>query len=175
MKKALAGLIILAIIAGAVYLLTPGEKNEDYIRIHIRANSNSEADQSIKLVVRDAVVNYLTPLLAQAETTEKAKKVLKANLKELENIARNILAENGFGYGAEAVFRMEEFPARSYGSLTLDKGFYDALIIELGSAAGDNWWCVAFPPLCFVPSEGKNIKYKSKIMEIIENAKRKTV
>lgn len=149
-------------------------RNEkDYLRIHIRANSNDEEDQKIKLLVRDEIIAYLTPLLAEVSTKEQATNIINENLDIISLRASNILYENGFFYGANALIKEEEFPTRKYENLVLEKGTYDALIINLGMGEGDNWWCVAFPPLCFVPSEGKNIKYKSKILEIIENAKNK--
>jgi stage II sporulation protein R len=97
-------------------------------------------------------------------------------LSEIESLARDVLTARGFGYGAKAAVRAEEFPTRIYGGLTLEGGVYNALIIELGRAEGVNWWCIAFPPLCFSPAEddgGGNVKYRSKILEIIEKFYRK--
>ena len=71
-------------------------------------------------------------------------------------------------YKSRAVLREELFPTRTYDNLTLESGFYDALIVELGEGKGDNWWCVVYPPLCFVES-GHGYVYKSKIVEIIKN------
>ena len=83
-----------------------------------------------------------------------------------------VLENNGFCYKSKAKLNEEYFPTRSYGELTLTDGFYDALIIELGEAEGNNWWCVVYPPLCFIGAEGSdtnNIKYKSKLYEIVQN------
>lgn len=173
MKKAAAGLVII-IIAVLIAVGCMPKKNDEYLRIHIRANSNSETDQNVKLEVRDNIITYLTPLLAETETVQQAKEVIGTHLTDMEKIADKVLKTRGFGYAASAEIRWEEFPARSYGELTLDKGVYQALIINLGTGEGDNWWCVAFPPLCFVPADGgANVKYKSKILELIENARKK--
>ena len=80
-----------------------------------------------------------------------------------------MLKNAGFNYHSKVAVRNELFPTRVYGDFTLEEGFYDALIVELGEAKGDNWWCVVYPPLCFTGTE--NIKYKSKILEIINSFK----
>lgn len=172
MKKILLALLVLAVLGVGVFC-TLEKENNDYIRIHIRANSNEEIDQNIKMVVKEKIVNALIPILAKAENKNEAKLLLQHNLDRLASIADDVLENNSFEYGAKAELTREEFPARKYGDLVLEKGEYDALIINLGEGAGDNWWCVAFPPLCFVPTEGANIKYKSKIIEIIEKFKEK--
>jgi len=148
------------------------EANACYLRVHIRANSNSESDQAVKYVVKQAVVDYLTPKIAEGSTFNEVYDVLNKNLKNIENVANNVLKENGFAYSSSAKLKEEFFPTRSYGDYTLDADYYDALIVNLGSGNGNNWWCVVYPPLCFIGSEGssyKNIKYKSKLVEIIEN------
>lgn len=161
-------ILICSALTLAVCGCAPFDRPEQgYLRLHIRANSNSEADQAVKLKVRDAVVSYLTPLLADAEDSEEAKKTVKKELASLQKLSESILEESSFGYGASAAVRREAFPTRSYGELVLEGGVYDAVIINLGEGAGDNWWCVAFPPLCFV-GEGGDVEYKSILMEIIE-------
>ncbi len=147
--------------------------NSEFLRLHIRADSNSDADQAVKLKVRDAVVNYLTPYLAEVDSAAEAEKLIKSKLPELKALSEKVLADNGFFYGAEAVIRTEEFPTKSYGDVVLESGYYKAVIINLGSGKGDNWWCVAYPPLCFVGEEDDGeIKYKSLIKEIIEKWRR---
>ena len=93
--------------------------------------------------------------------------MLKENLGELKKIADGILETNGYDYKSTVKLNCEEFPTRSYGELTLEKGFYDALIVNLGSGEGDNWWCVVYPPLCFVNGNAPYV-YKSKLLEIID-------
>jgi stage II sporulation protein R len=93
--------------------------------------------------------------------------MLKNNLLEIERVANAVLKDGGFTYTCKAKLVTEEFPTRVYDGFTLEQGIYDALILELGSAKGDNWWCVVYPPLCFASPNGKNVVYKSKIAEII--------
>ena len=141
-------------------------QNTEYLRIHIRADSNSEVDQAVKYLIKDRVVNYLAPYISECDSKEKAENMLKQNLTSICNVADSVLREQGFSYTSKVSIKREEFPTRTYGEYTLEKGFYDALIIELGSAKGDNWWCVVYPPLCFTEG-GFGYIYKSKIYEII--------
>ena len=160
----LAAIIIIVSAAGLTGK-TETAKTE-YLRIHIRANSNGEEDQIVKYEVKERIVGFLTPLLSDCDTKEKAEKVIAGNLKNIENIADRTLKERGYPYSSEAKINNELFPTRVYESLTLSGGYYDALIINLGEGAGDNWWCVVYPPLCFVGSG--NYVYRSKIKSIID-------
>lgn len=173
MKKVIISFFVVLVVAFG-FLLLPikfGSKGGDttYLRIHVRANSNSSEDQAIKYQVKDILVSYLTPLLQDVKTVDGAKVVLENNIDALSSIATDFLKENGFGYGAKAKMSNEYFPTRSYEELTLEDGFYDALIVELGSGSGNNWWCVVYPPLCF--SEKKDngeVEYASIIAELIK-------
>lgn len=120
------------------------------LRLHIVADSNSELDQQIKLEVKDAVVTYLEPYLADITTKEAAKEAIESHLDDLSALAAEILAEKNFPYSATASLGISYFPVKTYGDLTLPAGNYDALEIRLGNAAGKNWWCLVFPQLCFV-------------------------
>lgn len=139
----------------------------EYLRMHIRANSNEQDEQAVKLVIRDRVVDYLAPYIAECDTKQEAMEMLTSKLGNVEEIADDILVEHGYEYTSRASIKREQFPTRIYEDVTLNAGVYDALIIELGSAKGDNWWCVVYPPLCFTESWVK-YQYKSKIYEIIE-------
>ena len=150
-----------------------GRYTQEYLRIHIRADSNEDSAQAVKYLVRDEVVDYLTPFVAEYQTQSQAKEGVEARLPDIESVCKKVLARNGFAYGAKASVRTENFPTRVYDGYTLPAGEYTALIIELGRGEGDNWWCVVYPPLCFTaPTTGKNVVYKSKIAEIISNWKR---
>ena len=142
--------------------------NTEVLRIHIRANSNNQQDQQVKYKVKDAVVEFLTPNLVDCTTKTKAEEKIQSLLLQIEKISDRVLADNGYDYKSKAKINVEEFPTRVYGGLTLENGFYDALIIELGSGSGDNWWCVVYPPLCF-SGEGTNYVYKSKLKQIIND------
>lgn len=144
-------------------------ETSDYLRIHIRANSNSEFDQNVKYQVKDAIVDYLIPLLSTCESKEDAQKTIERNLTNLETVADNVLMQNNFNYASNAKLNYENFPARNYGNLTLESGFYNALIMELGEADGDNWWCIVYPPLCFINGSTSVSSYKSRILEIINS------
>jgi len=148
--------------------------NDDYLRIHIRANSNEQVDQDVKYEVKNAIVNYLSPMVAELTSVEASKGVVRAHLLEIRDVANYVLKSRGFNYSANVKLTEEQFPDRSYDDLFLAEGVYDALIVELGSGKGNNWWCVVFPPLCFVNGQEngtENIEYKSKIAEIINNFK----
>ncbi len=161
MKKLIVlGIVLVAVIC--TFCLV-NHKEEDYLRIHIRANSNSEYDQQIKYLVKDAVVEALKPIVQTIDSKDNLISVLKSNVQTLTAVVDNKLCELGQNYTSRVKICEEKFPTRSYEELTLGAGVYDAIIIELGSGDGDNWWCVAYPPLCFVTAEGdgENIEYKS--------------
>lgn len=144
----------------------PQGENAEYLRIHVRANSNSEEDQAVKYKVKDEVVKFITPYVAECVTKEKAVEVIGGLLPQIENVCDNALKKLGYSYKSSAHIRAEKFPTRVYGDLTLESGVYDALIVELGSGTGDNWWCVIYPPLCFT-SASASVEYRSAIYEII--------
>ena len=166
-------LIIISLTAvGFSGVLSKGGENlssayTEYLRIHIRADSNEQAAQAVKYKVRDEVVSYLTPLVAGYETQEEAVRGIAQNLYGVRAAAEKILQQEGFHYGAEAELTVENFPTRVYGEYTLPAGEYTALIVRLGRGEGDNWWCVVYPPLCFAATD-TDVVYRSKIKEIIE-------
>lgn len=142
----------------------------EYLRIHIRANSNSAEDQRVKYLVKDRIVEVLIPYLSEVETFEQAKEIVRQNFSLIESEAEDVLLSEGFSYGCRADIRKEMFPTRTYENLTLEEGEYEALILELGSGEGDNWWCIVFPAFCFTKSQNSdNIVYISKIWEIINS------
>ncbi len=164
--------IISAIALVLVLLFCPinSESSVQYLRIHIRANSNSYADQSVKYKVKDAVVEELIPLVSEIESFEEAKKVIEANFGFIESVADRVLEENDFTYKTHAKIDNEYFPTRTYEDVTLEEGNYDALILELGSGEGNNWWCIVFPAFCFTKTKNSdNIVYISRIWEIIKS------
>ena len=122
----------------------------DYVRLHILANSDSIQDQQLKLKVRDAIIAYLTPHVKDVIDAQVAKNIIANRQEELVRVAKKTLAENGADYPVAIQIGSFEFPVRSYGSLTLPAGEYQAVRILLGEGAGQNWWCVLFPPLCFI-------------------------
>ena len=173
MKKIVA---ILVCILSLVMVLGVTTKNgqvqisdtENLLRIHIRANSNTKIDQNIKYEIKDKFVDYLTPLVCDCESKQDAIKVIKKNKNNLKKIADDILSKNNFEYESNIKVTKEFFPTRQYENYTVTSGVYDSIIVELGDASGNNWWCVIYPPLCFTNfTNSQNVVYKSKIMEII--------
>lgn len=131
--------------------------SEDYknklIRFHVIANSDSEEDQNLKLKVRDAVIDYLQPKLATSNSIEESEKIIISEYDELENISKNIILENGYDYDVKVGIDYSQFPTKQYSNVVLPAGEYKALRIIIGEGSGKNWWCVMFPPLCFVDEE----------------------
>ena len=167
MKKILVivGCVIILMVCA---LCVPEQKIEnDYLRLHIRANSNSEIDQKVKYEIKEVVMSYLTPYLCNVESKENAINIVNEHSEILTHKCLSLLQSNNFFYSVNIKINNEYFPTRSYANTTLESGFYDAVIVELGEAEGDNWWCVMYPPLCFVnKNENVNqIKYKSAIYE----------
>ena len=168
MKVIAVVVIIVAFLA--IVFCAPAQTNEQFLRIHIRADSNNNDDQNVKYLVKNAVVEYLAPYLANATTKQKAMQIVSGQLKNLRDVCDKTLQNNGYTYTSNVKLCQESFPDRTYNGVTLPQGVYDALIIELGSAQGNNWWCVVYPPLCFVGTEsnGTNtIVFKSKLLEIV--------
>ena len=169
MKNFCIVFLVLIIIIATVVCATaikPAQVENEYLRIHVRANSNDEADQTVKYKVKDEVVKFITPFAAECVDKESAMDIISSILDKIEDVCDRVLRQNGFSYKSRASVRSEEFPTRVYGDLTLEAGLYDALIIELGSGTGDNWWCVIYPPLCFT-SATTDVNYRSAIYDIV--------
>lgn len=168
----ISGLLLTAILI-FVPLFGKTEQNTEYLRIHIRANSNSQEDQRVKYMVKDAIVEALIPILAEAETKEEAEELIQENFSYIDAVANAVLASEGFSYQGKTRLAREEFPLRAYDDITLPAGEYDAVIVDLGSGKGDNWWCLVYPAFCFTNSTNStNYVYISKIWEIIKSVSR---
>ena len=122
--------------------------SHDIVRLHVIANSDSKEDQLLKLKVRDAILKH-------AEVSFTKKSDVKRCLNEYQAIAENVIEENGFSYSAVSEYGNFSFPTKHYGNMSLPAGSYDAVRIKIGQAKGKNWWCVLFPPLCFVDGTTK--------------------
>lgn len=156
--------LILIIVLSAVIFKGSAEETE-YLRIHVRANSNEKIDQDIKYQVKDLVVSYLTPIIENAKSKDEAISIIENSKTTVNGLIDGFLSQKGFNYASKISVRKEEFPTRVYGDLTLEAGVYDAVIIELGKGEGDNWWCVVFPPLCFTDKE---VEYRSVIADFFK-------
>ena len=137
---------------GAWSLGTQRQLADRVVRLHVLANSDSEADQALKLTVRDRILEVAEPLLETAADREEARTTLEAALPELERAAEATIAAEGYDYGVTASLEETEFPTREYDGFALPAGEYLALRVVIGAGEGQNWWCVVFPPLCAAAS-----------------------
>ena len=171
MKKIIVCVMaVVTVICVALNLPTEKQVDYDYLRIHIRANSNSTIDQNVKIKVKDNVVAYLTPKLCNVQTKQQAVDIVVKERENITLIVANTLKANGLEYGANVKLTNEYFPTRTYVNTTLESGYYDAVVVELGDAVGDNWWCVMYPPLCFATQNNTNkVKFKSRFVQWFEN------
>lgn len=121
---------------------------ESVLRFHVLANSDSEADQNVKYMVRDEVLDWLSEQIGECGKEEE-QQFLLGHLTEIEQVADRVLEQQGFSYRSEVKLEDCYFPERTYGDCTFPAGWYEALRICLGEAKGQNWWCVLYPRLCF--------------------------
>lgn len=142
------------------------------IRFHVLANSDTDEDQKLKLKVRDEVINYISPKLKDSKSLEESRKIVLENKETMEKISEKVIKQNGYDYEVTSMLSRENFPDKVYGDLIFPQGEYEAYRILIGKAKGQNWWCVMFPPLCFV-DETKNIVDSTEIKEDIENGIKK--
>lgn len=168
-------------------------------RLHVIANSDEKEDQELKLKVRDNVLSYMNKICENVTTKEDAILIANEHIDEFKEIALNTIHENGYDYSVNIRIGNFSFPTKTYGDISLPAGYYDALRIEIGEAKGQNWWCVMFPPLCFVDvssgivpddsketmkdnlsdeefslisdNEDSNVKFKFKLIEWFQNVK----
>ena len=146
----IALLIALAVFlaSGAAALGSREAIADKVVRLHVLANSDSEADQALKLKVRDRVLERAAELLEESENRDQAEKCLTEALPELEALAAEEIDANGYDYPVTARLEEASFPTKEYDGFTLPAGKYLALRVIIGEGAGKNWWCVVFPPLC---------------------------
>lgn len=123
---------------------------DSVLRFHIRANSDSEEDQRVKLIVKEQVMEAAEEYVQNSSSKEDTKQILSKHLTDLVHVAEETLAEEGYFYRVKAYFSKEEFPVKKYGDMTFPAGTYEALRMDLGDAKGKNWWCMLYPSLCFV-------------------------
>lgn len=154
-------IFIVSIIIGLAYAYITSKPNNDIstiqqgishkiIRFHVIANSDSDADQALKLKVKEAVVNYTAELLCNSKSISETEDLLSSHTNDIISIANNVISENDYDYPITAEITDTYFPTKSYGSYTFPPGTYRAFQIKIGEAKGKNWWCVLYPPLCFI-------------------------
>ena len=137
---------------------------DSVFRLHVIANSDSKEDQDLKYIVRDNLLSYMNKICSNCKTKQEAIDIVTKNKDKFEEIAKSTIKERGFSYDVRINIGNFEFPTKNYGDISLPAGLYDALRVEIGEAKGQNWWCVMFPPLCFVdvtsgvvPEESKEV------------------
>ena len=132
------------------YIQEEAGYKDEIIRFHIRANSDKEEDQELKLKIRDEILKEMNYKFKDTKTLEESRKVILNNMEEMKTITENVIVEEGEDYSVDIALGQDEFPTRKYGNLVFPAGDYETLLITLGEGSGQNWWCVMFPPLCFV-------------------------
>lgn len=134
----------------------------EIIRFHVIANSDSRQDQALKLKVKEAVVKDLKPMLENSKNNKEARKIIINQKDRIKRVALEVIKENGYFYDVTVSLGESYFPTKVYGDMTFPPGKYEALKIEIGEASGKNWWCVMYPPLCFVDVTYNIVPDKSK-------------
>ena len=141
---------------------------DSVFRLHVIANSDSDIDQNLKYIVRDDLLEYMNTLCTNCTSKEEAITIANAHIENFKEIALNTIKDEGFDYSVNISIGNFEFPTKHYGDISLPAGYYDALKVEIGEATGQNWWCVMFPPLCFVDASSGVVPEESK--EELENS-----
>ncbi len=177
----LALCVLITFVCEAILPFDEEKIYDGIIRLHVIADSDSEEDQAVKLLVRDAILKN-APGLFDGSDIDEARVIAASSCGELKKIADSVLSDNGFDYRSEVFFSSEDYPTRIYDGCTFPAGRYLSVRVKLGKAEGHNWWCVLFPPLCLGASSvitkvspdaakvctGKGIthKIKLKILEL---------
>ena len=192
-------LILFIFISAISYVSAVSNIANGVFRLHVIANSDSPEDQNLKYIVRDELIKYMNTLAKDCTSKQEVIEIAQNNISNFENIAKKTIQDNGFNYNVTVEIGNFDFPTKTYGDITLPAGTYDSLKIKIGKSEGQNWWCVMFPPLCFVdvttgivPEESKKemkeampeeeyslisntnnseVNFKFKLIEFFENIK----
>lgn len=151
-KKFIAALVGMSILCTGSVLIykKTNSLNNKVVRFHVLANSDTNIDQGVKIKVKDEVIKFVQPLLKNSKSIKESKKILNNNKDKIINLANETIKKNGLTYTASAELGKFDFPVKSYGDIVFPSGEYEAFRIVLGNGEGKNWWCVMFPPLCFI-------------------------
>lgn len=168
----LAGFAVIALTTGIMYtkqIRLQQNLAGKVLRFHVRANSDSEHDQQLKLKVRDAVGGFLSTKISAAQNLDQCEQIVDENMDELIKVAEKTVQQEGDDYPVTAKLEMTSFPVKSYGDYTFPSGKYEALNIKIGEGKGHNWWCVMYPNLCFSGSvyEVTDEKSEAKLREVL--------
>lgn len=146
--------IIAAILIGYMIDFFKKETNttnisDDILRFHVKANSDSDEDINLKYDVRDEILNAISEDISKCDTKEQAINYLEENLDYISEVAQEVIYKEGFGYEVDANVQDSYFPIRQYGEMVIPAGIYKALNVDIGEAAGENFWCLLYPTLCY--------------------------
>ncbi len=162
------GIALFIVLASSVIVLAGYSREvgkglaENIIRLHVIANSDSPEDQALKRDVRDAVIAFMKESLEESESIEQTRLIINNNIDKIIQLSEKVIREKGKDYTVKAMLGTYPFPTRAYGDITLPAGNYQALRIIIGEGMGENWWCVLFPPLCFVDASHGTIPESAK-------------
>ena len=142
--------------------------SDSVFRLHVLANSDSEEDQALKYKVRDNLINYMNSICTETTSKDEAISIANNHLDNFKKIAEDTISVNGYNYTVQVQVGNFEFPTKTYGDISLPAGNYDALRVNIGEAKGQNWWCVMFPPLCFIDVSSGVVPDNSK--DVLKNS-----
>ena len=166
LKRSLLIIFLLALyifFSAFAYVSTVSETiSNSVFRLHVIANSDSQEDQNLKYIVRDNLIKYMNYLTTDITSKEEAIKIAQNHKEDFYEIAKQTIKDNGYDYDVTIDIGNTYFPTKYYGDISLPAGYYDALRVEIGEATGQNWWCVMFPPLCFVDMSTGIVPEESK-------------
>lgn len=136
---------------------------EKVVRFHVLANSDEVFDQNLKLAVRDRILEEMGPELQKCADVKETKVLLQNSFGQIQETALDEIKKQGYAYDVKVSLKKDDFPLKHYGDLTFPAGVYDALRVEIGKAEGKNWWCVMFPPMCYVDAACGEVTESSKL------------
>ena len=157
-KRILILFLTLTLIVGLLAILPVHGESDIYdsvLRLHVIANSDSDEDQALKLLVRDAILVEAKALLDGISDRESAEKIISQSTEHLRLVAESVVRENGYSYPVSISLGKENYPTKNYEACAFPAGEYTSLQIKIGDASGQNWWCVLYPPLCLSAATDK--------------------
>lgn len=155
-------LILFAILLGSyAYIEYNQPLNKSVLRLHVVANSDSPADQALKLAVKDHIVTQMSEEFRSVDSAQEARRIAISKKAEIKQEAESLVTSRGYDYPVEVYVGQFDFPTKNYGNLVFPQGRYEAVRVVLGEGEGKNWWCVLFPPLCMVSSSDKGLSLDS--------------
>ena len=162
MKKITIFIAILSAVFAITLIFTYASESEinpsrKVLRLHIIANSDTDYDQQLKYAIRDRIVSETRELFADSNSLSETKQIANDNIEMFCSIVQLEIKQHGFDYNVSVSIGTQAFPATIYGNIMFPAGIYDSLIITIENGNGENWWCVIFPPLCFI--DGINMEF----------------